>query len=75
MKSSRCARASSHLSWNLAGRFAFSAAMGGQQGAPIMLQLHLEDIRHAEIALLAGRFRKRPVSVTFVNRREASFSL
>jgi anti-sigma factor NepR-like protein len=31
-----------------------------------MLQLHLEDIRHAEIALLAGRFRKRPVSVTFV---------
>jgi hypothetical protein len=31
-----------------------------------MLHLHLEDIRHAEIELLAARFRKRPVSVTFV---------
>jgi hypothetical protein len=31
-----------------------------------MLHLHLEDIRHAEIELLAARFRKRPISVTFV---------
>jgi hypothetical protein len=31
-----------------------------------MLHLHLEDIRHAEIELLAARFRKSPVSVVFV---------
>jgi hypothetical protein len=31
-----------------------------------MLHLHLEDMRHAEIELLAARFRKRPVSVTLV---------
>jgi hypothetical protein len=31
-----------------------------------MPQLHLQDLRHVDIELLAATFQKRPVSVTFV---------
>ena len=35
-----------------------------------MLHLHLQDIRHADIELLAARFHKRPVSFIFVIGRK-----
>ena len=35
-----------------------------------MPHLHLQDIRHADIELLAARFHKRPVSFIFVIGRK-----
>ena len=35
-----------------------------------MSHLHLQDICHADIELLAARFHKRPVSVIFVIGRK-----